>query len=135
MDFKEFLHESMALWEVDSMNLSKIYKQLKIKFTECNEEVYRYIMGYKKFPSFKEFKETLHESVDQDKFNLEEGLLILYKYKHGRKTDLIDPETKKEITKLIAREQEKNQYNKQERNSNKKRKGASIIYTPMGNKR
>ena len=135
MDFKEFLHQSLPLWDIKDESLSKIYNELKDKFTRCHEEVYKYIMGSKEFPSFREFKETLHESVDQGKFSLEEGLLILYKYKHGRKTDLIDPETRKEITKRIARDQEKNQYNKQERNSKKKRKGASIIYTPMGNKR
>ncbi|MAC41427.1 MAG: hypothetical protein CMJ05_06510 [Pelagibacterales bacterium] len=135
MDFKEFLHQSMGLWELDSMNLSKIYKELKIKFTKCDEEVYRYIMGSKEFPSFSEFKETLHKNVSQNKFNLEEGLLILYKYKHDKKTDLIDPETRKEITKLIARDQQKNEYKKQEKNTTNKKKKASIIYTPMGNKR
>ena len=68
-------------------------------------------------------------------FILEEGLLILYKYKHGKKTDLIDPATRKEIIKHIASDQQKNEYRKQEKGTDIKSKKVSIIYTPMGNKR
>ena len=133
MNFQEFLHQSLALWnDNDGKSLSRIYDELKVKFTKCDEEVYNYIMGDKAFPSFKEFKETLHKSVEQDKFILEEGLLILYKYKHGKKTDLIDPATRKEIIKHIASDQQKNEYKKQEKGTDIKSKKVSIIYTPYG---
>ena len=134
MDFKEFIKESKSLWEIPlTYNLSQIYKQLKTKFKNCDDEVYAFLMEGKDFPNFKSFKETLIE-VGQTDFTIEEGLLILYSYKKGGKTNLIDPETKKDLLKIYADEQQIREKIKLEKH-NVKNYGTSIIYTPMGNKR
>lgn len=134
MDFKEFISESLSLWYDNKFNLSQLYKELEKKFSSADPEVYNYIMGGKGFPSFNSFKSTLKENISQTHFTLEEGLLILYNYKKGKRTDLIDPEEKKN---LIKKKSDNQQLDEQEKEifHTKQESKTSIIYTPMGNKR
>ena len=133
MGFKEFRSESLSLWNDNKFNLSQLYKELEKKFSSADPEVYNYIMGGKDFPSFNSFKSTLKENISQTHFTLEEGLLILYNYKKGRITDLIDPEEKKKLIKRKSDNQQLDEYDK-EMTETKLKSKTSIIYTPMGNK-
>lgn len=133
MKFEEFMRESMSLWDDNEFNLSQLYRELKKKFASVDPEVYNYIMGHKDFPTFKLFKGTLKDNISQTQFTLEDGLLILYHYKKGRRTDLIDLGTKKKLVKEIADKQQLDEYEKEITETKLKSK-TSIIYTPMGNK-
>lgn len=133
MDFKEFSSESLSLWNDNKFNLSQLYKELEKKFSSADPEVYNYIMGGKDFPSFNSFKSTLKENISQTHFTLEEGLLILYNYKKGKRTDLIDPSAKRKLIKKIADKQQFEEHEKEIIDTKLKSK-TSIIYTPMGNK-
>ena len=133
MSFKDFKEKSMSLCQVDKYNLSQLYKELKKKLTNVDAEVYNQIMGDTDFPTFKLFKSTLKENIAQTHFTLEEGLLILYHYKKGRRTDLIDPSAKRKLIKKIADKQQFEEHKKEIIDTKLKSK-TSIIYTPMGNK-
>ena len=133
MSFDSFMEKSMSLWQDHKYNLSQLHKELEKKLKSVDAEVYNQIMGRIDFPTFKLFKGTLKDNISQTQFTLEDGLLILYHYKKGRRTDLIDPGTKKKLVKEIADKQQLDEYEKEITETKLKSK-TSIIYTPMGNK-